>query len=104
MAAFITALSWPGASGEAANQFSFRFKDSLTSRKLTGAMPGVTDTPGHELNPSMSLSCRPASLSASRMASRVRFSALRSARRPASARPTPEMTARPPRLPALIWT
>ncbi len=62
MAAFITALSWPGASGEAANQFSFRSSDSLTSRKLTGAMPGVTDTPGHELKPSMSLSRRPASV------------------------------------------
>jgi len=94
MAEFITALNCPGASGEAANQLSLRLSDSLTSRRVTGAIPGVAETPGQELRPSMSESRRPASASASKMASSVRFKALRSALRPAMARPTPVIAAR----------
>ena len=98
MAAFITALSCQGASGEAANQSSLRPSDSFTSRRVTGAMPGVDEIPGQELRPSMSESRRPASPSASKMASSVRFSALRPARRPAMARPTPVIAARRSRI------
>jgi len=93
MAAFITALNCPGASGDAANQFSLKSKASLISRNVTGAMPGVLDTPGHELNPSMSSGRKPAPAKASKIASKVRFRGLRSERRPARASPIPDIAA-----------